>query len=596
VVAHVAVTPVLVVVLLSAMLATVLAYAVWRERPKTGATAMAVSAFALALWGVGQVVVLSSDLRWLAIAGLTTTYLGQALIPPAWYVFGHQYTGRMETVPRRTLAALAVGPLLIVALGATNGLHELLWVDLTVTADGAVTYGFGIGTALHAAYSYLLTAGGTRHLLSKFFASRNVYRTRTLLFIVIATTVVATSATSFLGLSPVPHLTLTSVIFLGLAVVSLLSVASNRFLAALPTGQVLSALSSGSRNLTPVARDTAIEDMENGFVVCDHKNRIVDINPMGKRIFGQADKRVVGRELTDVLPPEIIVRDDTEFLEPDATGTYTGIWVEAPTGERRCFDTTISPLGTGDDGDLTGRVALVHDVTERERRKQKLEERTEQLERQNEQLESFAGIVSHDLRNPLNVAESRLELVDARLDAEQDSIEEAQKALDRMEDIISDVLTLARLGQSVSETEPVEIGTLARTAWENVDTEAATLDCDLTLEVTGDENRLLQLFENLYRNAVEHGGTDVTVTVGRHGDGFYVADDGPGIPEENQSDVFEEGFTTNRDGTGFGLAIVETIVEAHGWEVSVTDSKTGGARFEVSDVIAPQEQVAKSAP
>jgi signal transduction histidine kinase len=63
-----------------------------------------------------------------------------------------------------------------------------------------------------------------------------------------------------------------------------------------------------------------------------------------------------------------------------------------------------------------------------------------------------------------------------------------------------------------------------------------------------------------------------------------VADDGPGIPPERRDLVFEHGFTDSPDGTGFGLAIVRSIVEAHGWTVSVTESETGGARFEVRGV------------
>jgi signal transduction histidine kinase len=109
------------------------------------------------------------------------------------------------------------------------------------------------------------------------------------------------------------------------------------------------------------------------------------------------------------------------------------------------------------------------------------------------------------------------------------------------------------------------------------------VDDDLTFAV--DPDRLQQLFENLFRNAIEHGGDDVTIRVGAiENNGFYVEDDGPGIPEEKREDVFDSGFTTNRDGTGFGLAIVKEIVEAHGWTVSVADSDEGGARFEVTDI------------
>jgi signal transduction histidine kinase len=92
--------------------------------------------------------------------------------------------------------------------------------------------------------------------------------------------------------------------------------------------------------------------------------------------------------------------------------------------------------------------------------------------------------------------------------------------------------------------------------------------------------------ENLFRNSVDHGGVDVTITVGAldGGDGFYVADDGEGIPEAEREKVFDTGYTTTSDGTGFGLNIVAEIAEAHGWAVEAVEAADGGARFEFTGV------------
>jgi signal transduction histidine kinase len=76
----------------------------------------------------------------------------------------------------------------------------------------------------------------------------------------------------------------------------------------------------------------------------------------------------------------------------------------------------------------------------------------------------------------------------------------------------------------------------------------------------------------------------VTVHVGESDGGFYVADDGPGIPEAERERIFEAGYSTADEGTGFGLRIVEQVVDAHGWEVTVTESEQGGARFDVTGV------------
>jgi signal transduction histidine kinase len=116
-----------------------------------------------------------------------------------------------------------------------------------------------------------------------------------------------------------------------------------------------------------------------------------------------------------------------------------------------------------------------------------------------------------------------------------------------------------------------------------VQTTSLSIEPEFDLSVAADPERPQQLFENLFRNSVEHGGTDVTITVGalEEDEGFYVADDGPGIPEEKRDEIFEAGYTTASDGTGFGLAIVAEIAEAHGWEITATESAEGGARFEI---------------
>jgi PAS domain S-box-containing protein len=209
------------------------------------------------------------------------------------------------------------------------------------------------------------------------------------------------------------------------------------------------------------------------------------------------------------------------------------------------------------------------------------------LRRQNDRLEEFAGVVSHDLRNPLSVLDLSLELAEESGDPEQ--FRRCREAVDRMEELVDDLLTLAREGERVAETEPVDLARAAEAAWETTETESAdaTLAVETEATVRADDSRLRQLLGNLFGNAATHGtreGGGVTVTVTDTDEGFAVADDGPGIPEDDRESVFEAGVTTSDDGTGFGLAIVREVAQAHGWSVSVTASDEGGARFEVAGV------------
>ncbi|WP_049982125.1 ATP-binding protein [Halorubrum sp. BV1] len=202
------------------------------------------------------------------------------------------------------------------------------------------------------------------------------------------------------------------------------------------------------------------------------------------------------------------------------------------------------------------------------------------LRRERDRLDEFASIISHDIRNPLNVANGRVALAEAECDST--NLDPAKTALDRIEAIIEDVLELSRQGKAVGETESIRLEETARDAWNSISRANATLRTESLGHLEADRSRLVEVFENLFRNAIEHSGESVTVTVGRLDDGFYVEDTGPGIPPEARNDIFEQGYTTNSSGTGFGLAIVKRIVEAHQWEIDVTDGADGGARFEIT--------------
>ena len=206
-----------------------------------------------------------------------------------------------------------------------------------------------------------------------------------------------------------------------------------------------------------------------------------------------------------------------------------------------------------------------------------------QIRQQRNRLDEFTSVVSHDLRNPLGVANARVKL--ARDERESDHLEAVEGALERMEDLIDDLLTYAREGAQIDAMTSVDLSEVTRESWRNIQTDEATLRVDTTRRIRADRNRLQQLLENLMRNAIEHGGEDVTVQVGELADGFYVEDDGPGIPEAMREEVFERGYSMASTGTGLGLSIARQIVHAHGWKIAVTEGTDGGARFEITDVV-----------
>ncbi|MFB6211547.1 MAG: PAS domain S-box protein [Halobacteriales archaeon] len=258
--------------------------------------------------------------------------------------------------------------------------------------------------------------------------------------------------------------------------------------------------------------------------------------------------------------------------------------VIAPIGEYGLFIASSPETAAFDDTDVQlveTLASTLEDTLERIAGEQQLRENERELRRQNEQLDEFASVVAHDIRGPLTAARGYFELA---LETQDDAhFERVERAHARMERLIDDLLTLARQGKSIAEREPIDLVEVAREAWPHVRSDA-TLELEDGLpDVEGDPSRLEEVFSNLFRNAVEHAGADVTVSVGPLSDdpGFYIADDGPGIPQEKLPHLFDFGYTTSATGTGLGLAISEEIVEAHGWTMTAMNGPDGGARFEI---------------
>ena len=244
-------------------------------------------------------------------------------------------------------------------------------------------------------------------------------------------------------------------------------------------------------------------------------------------------------------------------------------------------------------GDRVFLVDVVRDVSERAERER--------------DLERFAEILTHDLTSPLNAAQAQVEILRAEVTGGEEFLDRLDRVHGRMEAIVDDVRTLVGEKRHEPDCEPVDLNRVVVGAWEAVggcgDEEDPTcgndtggslvVDGDLGT-VTADEGRLCRLFENLFENAIRHGsgeGDGVTVTVSSIPGGIVVADDGGGVPEADRERVFEYGYTTADGGTGFGLNIVAATAEAHGWDVAVGDSEAGGARFEITGVRDPDEDV-----
>jgi len=716
----------------------------WRAGGDRLTLAFAVLLAVFAAWVVGGLVQVTATARGPKVGALYAANLVTGAVPLAWLWFALSYADREDWLRRPRLAVLAVDPVIVTVGTLTNGWHGMMF-DSMETTTGTPTYlarDPGVLWNAHALYSYLLVVAGAVLIVRAVYTAQRTYRLQGTYVVAGALIALIGNAVFFLGVVPDP-VNLTPVVTAVSGTLFAVGIFRYRFL-----------------DLVPVARDTVVDRMADGYVVLDGTDRIVDLNPAARRLAGVTEDDALGAQFASVFPSaESLVAAGDGGTSPDDGGVTrdADLLFDTERG-RRHVEASVSPLTDGPHDD--GRVIVFRDVTERrevelryqrlienatdvvtvldesgritfqspsiervlgydpdemvgdmvfeyihpEDRERAVEEfgkgveadefttaiehrfrhadgswrtveslgrnllsdpvvegvvmnsrdvteqrrRQRRLERTNERLDRFTSVLSHDLRNPLNVAQGNLEL--AR-EGDEAALDEVAAAHDRMARIVENVLTIAREGDAVDDPEPVAVGDVARRAWDAVATEGATLVVDADDRLCGDAERLQRALENCYRNAVEHGSTSsraepddsvehgstgsrtqsddaagqasgepsvanapddaagqasgepsvadapddavehgaqdaasLTVTVALDGDELTVSDDGAGVADDALEDLFDDGYTTAEDGTGLGLSIVRSVAEAHGWTVHAEHADGGGLRIVFGDV------------
>jgi signal transduction histidine kinase len=352
--------------------------------------------------------------------------------------------------------------------------------------------------------------------------------------------------------------------------------------------------------LLPMGRSRAFDVMSDGYVLVDTTGTIVDANEAARILLGEA--RLASRAVSGVIPNLSAIEG---AANPTGTVPQRGTAEQKEMGDHKWRDPITFPIGERvlqaqsspirDGATTIGRVFILRDITA-------LKQREQVLKAENKRLDRFASVLSHDLRNPLQAAKTRLKVAKHVGGGDPEGhLSDAETALERMTEIIEDMLLLTWIGRGVApeDLEAVELEEVAREAWGSVVALEATFGVQSSAKIKCHRRQFRRLLENLFRNAVEHGGEAVSVSVGilpketlTHGDppderssgGFFVEDNGPGIPEKHRKKVLEDGYSSRPEGTGLGLSIVQGIAESHGWSVSICEpaapGRESGALFE----------------
>jgi PAS domain S-box-containing protein len=307
---------------------------------------------------------------------------------------------------------------------------------------------------------------------------------------------------------------------------------------------------------------TVMIETQNGQVI------IKDVNPAFENVFGFKEEEVKGEPIDKYVVPEEKMEEAKNINKKAKTGKEVSRVVKRKTAKGKkdfLLRSVIAPHDVG--------YAIYTDITEQKNRERR-------INKQKERLEKFADVLSHDLRNPLNVAKGYIDFLD-----EKEEVKEIENALNRIEDIIESTLEMAHHGGEISDKTELNVSEIAKEAWKSIQTEESTLEINSDFKIQADKKGVFRIFENLFSNAVEYGGKEIKVETGAITEenskkGFYIQNNGEKIPENEADKIFEHGYST-KDSTGLGLSIVKSIVEAHGWEISLVQDQLSGPRFEI---------------
>jgi PAS domain S-box-containing protein len=547
---------------------------------------------AVSIWSLAYAFELSSSVLSIQLLWAKLQYLGIVTIPVTWLVFVLQYTRRGDWITPRRVALLSIIPVLTILVTWTNELHHLTWYRIEPeNVEGLVLldYTYGVWFWAQTAYAYVLLLVGTVLVVQALLRAPYLYQGQ------MGTLLVGTFAPwigniiYLSGLSPFPNLDLTSFGFSVTGVALVMSLRRFRLF-----------------DIVPAAHDAVVRSMSGGLMVIDAQNRVVDLNPAAQRFFGRPAGEIVGQPAARVLAPW------SELVEQyrGKTELQTEITLGDP-GEERHLALHISPLYNWRQA-LSGRVLVLHDITERKRTEMELAQAKEAAEVANRAKSTFLANMSHELRTPLSAILGYSELLEQEMKALErpdlvSDLQRVRKAGLRLHDVLSAVLDFSKLEAGTMELQlqsfdveslVEDVVSLIRPTMEK-NGNVLEVECPHDVGMMyADPVKVRQILVNMLENAAKftHPGR-VRLSVFRappcescpdeawlH---FEISDTGIGMTPEQVASLFrpftqiDSSLTRPYEGVGLGLAISQRFCHLMGGEIDVESELGQGSTFTV---------------
>lgn len=548
---------------------------VWRKGNVRGARVFAFMLLASGFWSLTHLLEVSVTQEWAKIFWSKIQYLGAVSVGPAWFVFTCQYSRPLKQFPRRYVIWLAVLPVITVLLTWSNEAHHLIWTTITpsLTTPELLNYGHGIWFWVAIVYSHSLEILGTWNVIQVLRATPKGTRSQPVALLIGAFIPITGNVLYVLGLSPVAGLDLTPFFLTLTGIIYLLTVFRFRLF-----------------DIRRVARAAIIENMHDGMLIIDEKNRIVDVNPSALSLLG-ISKTIIEQDVMSGLVDFPALLDMIKRGKPQTATLALG------ENEPHHLDVQVSEL-SDTLGDPAGKLVMLRDVTER-LVAEKIAFETAVEQQRLQLLTQFIRDISHEFRTPLAVINTNLYLMEKSSDPghQQKRRDIIQLQVKRLDSLVGEMLIAVRLDANpILERTQINLRDLLQTVMQEQQAMFAEKHQQIllqfpaeTVQIFGDAFMLQKALTNILQNASRYTPDGDTVTIKGRLEGniarIEIHDSGIGMSPETLSRIFERFFRVDdahsTPGFGLGLPIAQTIIEKHQGRIEVESELGTGSTFTI---------------
>lgn len=543
--------PLIAVLVVTIAISVTAAILAWNERPEPGARPLTALLIGAIWWSAFLAFDLQSSTLATKLMWARPRWIGVVIIPVAWLWFALEYTGRDEFVQSRYIAGLSAIPAITVIFAVTNDYHGLLYADaVLVEESGRVLLERTPGPWFWviAGYTYLLGVFGAIPLLGLITSDAMPFRGQSIAILIGIITPWSINILFLAGAFPIPGLDPTPIGFAVSGVAYLGAITRFRLFETNPAPK-------------QTARRLVFEQMQDGAIVVDNHDYIIDVNETAPAILGAPPQELLAQPAHEVIPKYADLLESRESTEQVTLQTENG---------QGYYDLTVTPI-ENIYGRVIGRLIVFHDVGEHLRQQQRLE--------------VLNRVLRHNIRNEVTIISGNAEIL-----AESNG----NSKLDAIRERATRIETMAEKARTISDVMERDADEFTAVPLDSILEDSLAVIADefpsVSIEYTPLPDRIwvadvLELvFTDVIRNAAEHNtSTDPWVRVSAEVDDEHdrvrvaVADNGPGIPESERA-VLEGGTETPlAHGSGLGLWLINWVTSIANGEVTFQENSPAGS-------------------